>query len=382
MRSPVYEGMDSTDLPDTLVGRYLAGELTSAEREAFERRLDAVRGLRADVELLHRAWTETSVSPAMAGRVESLWTRISDRLQEYGPEGSLQGRRFTQSRTTAGNRRERGGGGSQTLRAGVWFGAMATLIVGASILAHGSRVEHAYAMQTYATHLYQQAIVNLDDGTRITLAPQTTVRVMRFSARSRTIELDSGEAYFEVMHASASPFMVRSGATTAQVLGTAFLVRHDAGDAHVRVSVTDGKVRVMTAARPAGVTLTVGQTGDVTDSTTQVSTTNDLTPGIEWASGRIMFRHIPLTTVLHTVEKWYGYHFRYSDRTLGTQSVTMMISTRSSAEALATIEHMLAVNLTVVGDTITLVPQPEPSIHHAPRIRTYDVWTPKNEVGR
>jgi hypothetical protein len=43
---------------------------------------------------------------------------------------------------------------------------------------------------------------------------------------------------------------------------------------------------------------------------------------------------------------------------------------------------MLAVNLTVVGDTITLVPQPEPSTHRAPRIRTYDVWTPKSEVGR
>jgi ferric-dicitrate binding protein FerR (iron transport regulator) len=129
-------------------------------------------------------------------------------------------------------------------------------------------------------------------------------------------------------------------------------------------------------------TLTAGQVGDMTDSTTQLITTDDLAPDTEWASGRIMFRHTPLAKVLQTVSQWYGYQFRYADQALGAQSVTMIVSTRSSAEALAAIEQVLAVNLTVVGDTVTLVPRPPQSSRSTPRIRTYDVWTPTREVGR
>ena len=178
-----------------------------------------------------------------------------------------------------------------------------------------------------------------------------------FGKQARTVELDGGEAYFEVAHASGMPFIVRSGLVTTQVLGTTFLIRRDAGTSHVRVAVTNGKVRVTTPARAgSGVTLTTGQGSDVTDTTTYVSTSDDLAPGTEWAPGRIMFRDTPLATVLETVSRWYGYQFRYRDQTLGARSVTMIVSTRSSAEALATIEQVLAVKVAVVGDTITLVP--------------------------
>jgi ferric-dicitrate binding protein FerR (iron transport regulator) len=235
----------------------------------------------------------------------------------------------------------------------------------------------------YATKSYQQAIVHLDDATAVTLAPQTTLRVLQFGKQARVVALENGEAYFEVAHSSKVPFMVRSGAVTAQVLGTAFLIRHEVRDAHVRVAVADGKVRVTTPARAGtGVLLTAGEIGDITDSTEHVSRTDDLAPGTEWMPGYLMFRDTPLPVVLRTVSRWYGYQFRYADKALGEQSVTMTISIRSSAEALAAIERVLAVNLTVVGDTVTLVPQPPPVKGNAPRIRSYDVWSPTTEVGR
>jgi ferric-dicitrate binding protein FerR (iron transport regulator) len=167
-----------------------------------------------------------------------------------------------------------------------------------------------------------------------------------------------------------------------QVLGTAFLVRHPADATQVRVAVANGKVHVTAARGSTGRTLTAGQVGTVTDSTIQMSAIDDPAPDVEWAPGHIMFRHTPVTSVLQTVSQWYGYHFRYADQTLGTQRVTIMVSTRSSAKALATIERLLDVNVSVVGDTVTLVPQPPRPNQSAPRIRTYDVWTPTSEVGR
>jgi transmembrane sensor len=210
--------------------------------------------------------------------------------------------------------------------------------------------------------------------------------LLQLGAHARTLVLDHGEAYFEVAHAPDLPFAIRSGAATVQVLGTTFLVRHAAGDAPVHVAVEQGKVHVTTPTQPgtraADVTLTAGQVGDITDSTSSVNFTDDSASGTEWAPGRIMFHRTPVATILRTVSRWYGYHFHYTEKTLGAQSVTMIISTRSSAEALAALERVLGVNLNVVGDTITLVPQPPRASRSVPRIRTYDVWTPTREAGR
>lgn len=276
--------------------------------------------------------------------------------------------------------------GSRALRAGLWIGVTAAVIGGVVALTRRAPESSSDVTRVYATNASQQAIVNLDDGTRVTLAPQTTLRLRHFGAQSRTVMLEAGEAYFEVTHASGMPFIVRSGEATATVLGTAFLLRHPAGDPHVYVAVTDGKVHVTPTTRTGsgvtGVTLTRGQAGNLIDSTTHVSTVDDLAPGTEWAPGYIIFRDTPVATVLQTVSQWYGYHFRYADPTVGAQSVTLTVSTRSSAEALAAIERVLEVNLTVAGDTVTLVPQPPRASGGAPRIRTYDVWTPMREVGR
>ena len=371
-----------------LLDRFFTGECTPLEAEAVDALLARYPAERARIV----AWREGAgllddLSLVEAPDAGVLYEDFQRRVFEGDAIGSAAKGVIRAARVDPENfvwrgRREMRFLGPRTIRVGSWIGAMALLIGVISVLTYTTHGRRADELHTYVTRSDQQAIVHLDDGTRMTLAPRTTVHIPQSGTRSRTVELESGEAYFEVAHASEAPFIVRSGIATTKVLGTAFLVRHDAGDPHVRVAVTDGKVRVMTAARPEGVTLTPGQAGDISDSTTQISTTDDLAPGVEWVSGRIMFRDTPLALVLQTVSQWYGYHFRYADQTLGKQSVTTMISTRSSAEALATIEHLLEVNLTVVGDTITLVPQPPASRHPTPRIRTYDVWTPKSEIGR
>jgi ferric-dicitrate binding protein FerR (iron transport regulator) len=282
------------------------------------------------------------------------------------------------------------GFGARTLRGRNWnvrvavcVGVVTLVLGGIGILARGGVAPRHDAVHVYATREDQRAIATLDDGTRITLAPQTTLRTLPFGASARTVILERGEVYFEVMHASGAPFVVRTGLATTQVLGTEFFMRYDPHDSRVRVAVADGKVRVANPMRGrSGVLLTTGQIVDVKDSTVHVSTTDDLAPGMEVGPGRIVFRDTPLATVLQTISRWYGYQFRYSDQTLGAQSVTITVSTRSSFEALAAIERVLAVNLKVVGDTVTLVPQPPVSGHGAPRIRTYDVWSHKQEVGR
>jgi transmembrane sensor len=236
--------------------------------------------------------------------------------------------------------------------------------------------------QTYATGAGQRATLALDDGTRVILAPQTTLRLVHFDASSRTVMLD-GEAYFEVLHATGTPFMVRAGSATARVLGTAFMVRHYRNDARARIAVTSGKVAI-SAASPhvAAAILTTGHVGDVTDSTVNVNTNGDAMSEAGWVRGKLIFHDVPLTQVLATLSRWYGYQFRFTDPALQQQNVTVGFNTQSSAAALALLEQVLGVKATVVGDTVTLAPRSARPSQSNTRIRTYDVWIPTKEVGR
>lgn len=372
------------ELPeDAVLASYLAGERDPVVEASIKTWVGDDPRRREMLERLRVGW-DGAARGVVTGDVQGFLRALRARMaaEEEAPEGAVVG-----GGARLGTRTLRGGVlglRSQTLRRGLWIGTSVAAIGAAIILMTGRAGRtHSGVAHMYVTGAYQQGIINLGDGTRVTLAPQTTLRLYQFGTRARTVVLRNGEAYFEVARASGVPFIVQSGAATVRVLGTSFLVRHRTNDQHVRVAITDGKVRVTTPARTdQGVTLTAGQIGDVTDSVTHVSAVDKLTPGMERAPGQIIFRYTPLATVLQTVSQWYGIHFRYADQTLGARTVTIMISTQSSAQALATIEHVLAVNLTVVGDTVTLVPQPPRSSRNAPRIRTYDIWTPTREVGR
>jgi transmembrane sensor len=238
---------------------------------------------------------------------------------------------------------------------------------------------------TYTTDATHHAALTLDDGTRVTLAPGTTLRLSRFGSRSRDVML-SGEAYFEVVHTSGAPFLVHSGLVTTQVLGTTFLVRHRTGEAGVHVAVAEGKVRVTPgpsgiAVRPA-VTLTAGRVVNVSDSTVDVFPIEGFTPGTGWASGKLSFHDAPLRDVLTALSQWYGREFRVADPALTRERVTLVLTTKSLTAALANLEQLLSVGLTVTGDTITLTPRPAQPANGARRTRTYHVWTPIKEVGR
>lgn len=101
------------------------------------------------------------------------------------------------------------------------------------------------ATEHYATARGQHAEVQLADGSTLTLNGATGVDVTLAPDR-RTVTLRSGEAYFDVAHDPARPFVVQAGASSARVLGTAFDLNLTGG--HVELEVYRGAVRFGAAA--------------------------------------------------------------------------------------------------------------------------------------
>jgi transmembrane sensor len=101
---------------------------------------------------------------------------------------------------------------------------------------------------TYATQRGERPVLRLSDGTRIQLNTDTQVQT-NVTRLIRTVTLERGEAYFDVVHDAKRPFVVIAGNRRITDIGTKFSVRRDGDD--VKVIVTEGRVRVDIVNTPA-----------------------------------------------------------------------------------------------------------------------------------
>jgi ferric-dicitrate binding protein FerR (iron transport regulator) len=215
------------------------------------------------------------------------------------------------------------------------------------------------AYTTYSTRNAQIAHVTLGDGTRVTLAPNTTFGVSRDFATTRDVQL-SGQAYFDVAAAAHVPFLVHTGTVTTRVLGTRFDVRRYPDDQATRVVVLQGKVAV---AGRQGVTLAAGGLGRVSDSIATATTVGDAPSYAAWTTGGLSFRDVPATELLDVVGHWYGLEFRTTDSALVRQTIVAQLKTgETRVEALNLIEKLLGATLTFTTtshgvDVVTIAPR-------------------------
>ena len=112
----------------------------------------------------------------------------------------------------------------------------------------------------YATAVGGMASIPLRDGSSITLNTQSKIRVA-LTQQARRIELEEGEAFFDVSRDPGRPFIVDAGDKRIVAVGTKFSVRRDEGD--VEVIVTEGKVRLE---RPAGQLATAADANTVQET--------------------------------------------------------------------------------------------------------------------
>ncbi|HTO42005.1 MAG TPA: FecR domain-containing protein [Rhizomicrobium sp.] len=124
------------------------------------------------------------------------------------------------------------------LRIAAAFGVVAIL---GGVSAH-------YAMQpryvSYSTTIGGGETITLADGTLIQLNTDTALRT-RFDEKRREVILDKGEAFFQVTHDKARPFMVMAAGHRVVDLGTKFSVRNKVNA--IEVALIEGMARIETA---------------------------------------------------------------------------------------------------------------------------------------
>ncbi|HZS61633.1 MAG TPA: FecR domain-containing protein [Gemmatimonadaceae bacterium] len=292
----------------SLLDRYVAGQVTADESRLVE------------------AWMETN--PAHRAQVESL-RDMRRALRDHGAryDGALAmaalRERMRETPVLAIDQARR-----KRWRMPATLAAALLVGVGISVGIFQSRDRQ------YATGPEGRLSVTLADGSRVTLAPATTLRVSR---SHRDVEL-TGEAYFVVRHDPAHPLIVRTSQGAIQDVGTEFDVRAVAGQP-LRVAVVVGAVTVRGAPVDAGQVATLDAVGHLART-----------------RGRIDFRDATVGEAVRAIQQWTDERL-VVDSELAGRHITVSFDQETAADAMRIVAKLIDAHVATSAGTMRLVPK-------------------------
>lgn len=332
------------------IARYLAGESTPAEAREVRAWLDARPDRAAVVAALGRSFERLAAEDAAADvDVEGALARVHARMAEPALTVDREARsapvpRFAPrlSATRPLWRRPVG-----------WLAAAAMVAIAAVGVARTRIADPAVrplAATSYASAVGARDSFRLPDGTRVVLGPGSRLDIdPRYGSQRRDVELE-GEAYFDVVHDAARPFIVHAGHAAIEDIGTAFVVRSDGRDS-VRVAVTAGRVRLAPEGGDAdrAIELAAGESATLGLGGAPVRSPA-ASDELAFTRGQLVFREAPLTQVAAELRRWYGLELRVDDSTLAKRRLTASFEKETPDQVLAVIGAALGTTVTRQGD--------------------------------
>lgn len=189
----------------------------------------------------------------------------------------------------------------------------------------------------------------LPDGTKVTLAANSTLSFVEGFASGRDVTLE-GQAYFDVKKDKNSPFVVHHSAGYGQVkvLGTMFELEMEQ---EIAVSVTEGLVELL--GEGSSVKIKPGQTGTLaSNGKLKVSSTNDRFLH-SWRTGKFHFENSSMTTVISELEKFYQVTFEVG-KGIRKCKVTASFDNESLESVTMILAAILDAQIQIVGDKVEI----------------------------
>lgn len=208
--------------------------------------------------------------------------------------------------------------------------------------------------QDYYTRTGERKQLRLQDGSVIAMNSGSHVRVYLDFSKDRRVELSDGEAYFDVQHDPAHPFIIRAGKVITHVLGTSFNIRAYKELKEISVAVTAGKVQVSDTLHTLGIL--EKQQKLVFDQQQETFAIQPFTEDVAgWKSGKIIIRNVSFDDMALLIEKNYGVTLTTSNADIRKKKFTASIpSSLSATEATEIIASIFKLKIKQEGDTIEL----------------------------
>ena len=191
----------------------------------------------------------------------------------------------------------------------------------------------------------------LPDGSMLTVGAASRASV-RYLAAMRHVQLDAGQALFDVQRDSARPFVVSTPLGQVTVLGTRFAVQLDGQQLHVAVA--SGRVQV---GRHAGDNLAVLQAGDYL-TLGPAGAERTPAPAVDpflWAQGTLAFHNATLQQVAATLAPYRRKPLRVEGN--ASLRLTAVVQLRDLSAFLQRLPQVLPVVVTDTDSATVLRPR-------------------------
>lgn len=349
---------------------YFAGELSSEETKKMESWIKADPDREEEVNRLFEIWKATESLPYELD-VDNAWMKLSGGMEEIEKRKTEEDTQFPKMDALYMHFPKKI---EKINNPGVFW--RRTALVAATVLivalagffsfyaekqadlAATDQIEN----RVFVTKNGERATYVLNDGSKVMLHAGSRLEIPDdFNENERELYLE-GEAYFEVAHNEAKPFVVQSKHAYTRVLGTRFLVQAwpEIGE-RVEVVVSDGKVafgdirngRIDNKVHE--VLLTKNKMGVLDNNKPPIVTdVADLDWYIGWTEGRLEFENRPLTEVLPRLERWYNIEIRVEDEQIREKKITAEIDySQSMSEVLQGISLTLELEVEKTGRVFT-----------------------------
>lgn len=201
-------------------------------------------------------------------------------------------------------------------------------------------LDPGYQTEHFGSAIGEQRVIQLADGSRITLDAASRLKVS-WHLRSRRVELQAGQALFSVTPALYRPFLTTAGSTRIKVVGTRYNVSRHRDD--VRVTVVEGKVDVRGNA--ATIRLAAGDQLLVHNGKLAEPARVDAAAFSAWTEGRLVFERTPLREVLAVIQRYQRQPVVLDDNSLAELPVSATFDSAHLDRMLALLPKILPLAL-------------------------------------
>ncbi|MGE5354105.1 MAG: FecR family protein [Acidobacteriota bacterium] len=198
----------------------------------------------------------------------------------------------------------------------------------------------------------ERSTVLLADGTIVYLNSNSRLLYPKtFSGPKREVEI-LGEAYFDVAHNRQQPFIVKTGETYTEVVGTEFDLKYRSN--RLSLVVTQGKVKAYKApdnsvSVPKGEMVSYNPANGFS---TPVKV--DVHRYTAWRNNKLSFVHAPLMEVMNEIENFYNVQVVYKNKFIKNKTLTGIFDSDSLDNILSMVSLTMEMDVKREGKLIVV----------------------------
>ncbi len=254
-------------------------------------------------ELLDEFWNEpTSITPMGEERAEKIFNQIMAASQVSESETDFKSRPL-------------------------WYKvAAAIFVIGLSVWFYSDKtpestvsIAHSIPNKTEKPDKPGHRFINLPDGSSVILNENSKIELSKnFNNTGKREVYLTGEAYFDITHDAAHPFIVHTGKIFTTVLGTAFNIKASPGNSTVIVTVTRGKVKVGDAKKTYNVIVPDEQVVFDQNLSNHIKKPVKAESFIEWTNEDIYFDDVSIKDVVNQLQDRFKISIVFSNEQIKT----------------------------------------------------------------